>query len=123
MNFRELNKDNFLLFAIKHYENPKSSTQEDFEEDLNRFRYVKRWLRRYHETGSMNSHLLLNHILVIFNCWQDAALPMLFFKLEPVYWEYVKAFLVYLDRIPAYPHTYLHDIEIDEKILKELTGL
>ena len=123
MNFRELNKDNFLLFAIKHYENPKSSTQEDFEEDLNRFRYVKRWLRRYHETGSMNSHLLLNHILVIFNCWQDAALPMLFFKLEPVYWEYIKSFLVYLDRIPGYPHTYLHDIEIDEQILKELTGL
>ena len=123
MNFRELNKDNFLLFAIKHYENPKSSTQEDFEEDLNRFRYVKRWLRRYHETGSMNSHLLLNHILVIFNCWQDAALPMLFFKLEPVYWEYVKSFLVYLDRIPTYPHTYLHDIEVDDNILKELTGL
>ena len=67
MNFSELNKDNFLLFAIKYYENPKSSTAEDFEEDLNRFKYVKRWLRKYHESGTMNSHLLLNHILIILN--------------------------------------------------------
>ena len=81
MNFSELNKDNFILFAIKNYENPKSSTQEDFEEDLSRFKYVKRWLRKYHDSGSVNSHLLLNHILIIFNCWQDAALPMFFFKI------------------------------------------
>ena len=57
MNFSELNKDNFILFAIKNYENPRSSTQEDFEEDLSRFKYVKRWLRKYHETGTCNSHL------------------------------------------------------------------
>ena len=66
MNFSELNKDNFILFAIKNYENPRSSTQEDFEEDLSRFKYVKRWLRKYHESGTVNSHLLLNHILIIF---------------------------------------------------------
>lgn len=123
MNFNELNKDNFLLFAIKNYVNPKSSTQEDFEEDLSRFKYVKRWLRKYHETGTMNSHLLLNHILIIINCWQDASLPMLFYKLEPVYWEYIKAFLVYLNRIPEYPRTHLHDIEEDQNIIKELNGL
>ena len=123
MNFRELNKDNFLLFAIKHYENPKSSTQEDFEEDLSRFKYVKRWLRKYHETGTCNSHLLLNHILIIFNCWQDAALPMFFFKMESDYWTYLKAFLVYLDRLPEYPHTFIHDIEEDEHLSKELRGL
>ena len=123
MKFNELNKDNFLLFAIKHYENPKSSTQDDFQEDLNRFRYVKRWLRRYHETGEMNSHLLLNHILIIFNCWADASLPMFVFKLEPKYWACIKAFLVYLDRIPEFPYTAFHDIEVDQDILNELRGL
>ena len=123
MNFSELNKDNFLLFAIKNYENPKSSTQEDFEEDLSRFKYVKRWLRKYHETGTCNSHLLLNHILIIFNCWQDAAMPMFFFKTEPKYWSCLKAFFVYLDRVPEYPITFIHDIEADEIILNELRGL
>lgn len=123
MNFSELNKDNFILFAIKNYENPKSSTQEDFEEDLSRFKYVKRWLRKYHESGAVNSHLLLNHILIIFNCWQDAALPMFFFKMEPEYWPYLKSFFVYLDRLPEYPHTFIHDIDEDQDISNILRGL
>ena len=123
MNFNELNKDNFLLFAIKHYENPNSSTQEEFDEDLKRFKYVKRWLKKYHESGEINSHLLLNHILVIFNCWNDASIPMLFFKTEPQYWQYLKSFFVYLERIPEYPHTILHDIEEDINILNDLNGL
>ena len=123
MNFSELNKENFTLFAIKHYENPTTTTQEDFEEDLSRFKYVKRWLRKYHEHGTVNSHLLLNHILIIFNCWNDAAIPMFFYKIEPEYWTYLKAFLVYLDRIPEYPRSTLHDIEVDVDTLNELTGL
>ena len=123
MNLNELNKDNFLLFAIRHYDNPTACTQEDFEEDLKRFKYVKRWLKKYHESGTINSHLLLNHIIIIFNCWNDAAIPMFFYKIEPEYWTYLKAFLVYLDRIPEYPRSTLHDIEVDVETLNELTGL
>tara|TARA_B100000073_G_scaffold289585_1_gene252030 strand:- start:1478 stop:1849 length:372 start_codon:yes stop_codon:yes gene_type:complete len=123
MNFVELNKENFLLFAVKHYENPTATTQEEFEEDLKRFKYVKRWLKKYHDSGNINSHLLLNHFMIIFNCWCDAAIPMLFFKIEPEYWSYIKSFLLYLDRMPPYPHTFLHDIEEDINILNVLNGL
>ena len=123
MQFNELNEDNFLLFAIKHYENPTSSTQEEFDEDLSRFKYVKRWLRKYHNSGKINSHLLLNHIIIIYNCWGDAALPMFFYKIEWEYWGYLKSFLEYLDRIPAFPRTVLHDIPADPKLLDELNGL
>ena len=123
MNFRELNKDNFLLFAIKYYDNPTTSTQEEFEEDLKRFKYVKRWLKKYHESGTINSHLLLNHIIVIFNCWGDAALPMFFYKLEQSYWPYLKSFLVFLQRLPEYPQGMIHDIPTDLNILEQLKGL
>ncbi len=123
MNFNELNKDNFLLFAIRYYENPNSSTQEEFQEDLKRFKYVKRWLKKYHDSGTINSHLLLNHIIVIFNCWNDAAIPMLFYKIEPSYWGYLKSFLVFLDRCPEWPRSELDDIECNINILKELKGL
>jgi hypothetical protein len=123
MKFDELNKDNFILFAIKHYENPSSTTQEEFDEDLNRFKYIKRWLKKYHDTGEMNSHLLLNHIIVIFNCWNDAAIPMLFYKIESTYWSYLKSFIVYLHRLPEFPHTYLHDIRPDLNIVNILRGL
>ena len=123
MNFSELNKDNFMLFAIKYYDNPNTSTEEEFNEDLKRFKYVKRWLKKYHETGDMNSHLLLNHIIIIFNSWHEASVPMFFYKLEPVYWSYLKSFLIYLHRVPEYPTTSLHEIEEDLNILKELNGL
>ena len=123
MKFNELNKDNFLLFAIKNYENPTVSTEEEFNEDLKRFKYVKRWLKKYHETGDMNSHLLLNHIIIIFNCWNDAAVPMFFYKLEECYWQYIKTFLSYLKRVPEYPHTFINDIPDDINIIKELNGL
>ena len=123
MNFTELNKDNFLYFAIKHYDNPRTTTPQEFEEDLKRFKYVKRWLRKYHESGTMNSHLLLNHIIIILNCWSDAAIPMFFFKLDPKYWAYIKAFLEYLNRIPQSPRTVLHDIEGDKGIFKILNGI
>lgn len=123
MNFDELNKDNFLLFAIKYYENPTSSTQEEFEEDLKRFKYVKRWLKKYHDTGTINSHLLLNHIIVIFNCWDDAALPMFFYKIDASYWGYLKSFFVFLGRVPMYPPDALSHIHEDINILKELKGI
>ena len=123
MRFDELNKDNFLLFAIKHYENPTASTQEEFEEDLKRFKYVKRWLKKYHDSGAINSHLLLNHIIVIFNCWGDAAIPMLFFKIDRQYWSYLKSFLVFLERVPSWPPTSLDDIQEDLNILNTLKGI
>ena len=123
MNFNELNKDNFLLFSIRYYENPTSSTQDEFEEDLKRFKYVKRWLKKYHDSGTINSHLLLNHIIVIFNCWGDAAIPMLFYKLEKEYWGYLKSFLIFLDRIPQYPPSNIDSIQEDLNIMKELNGL
>ena len=122
MRFDELNKDNFLLFAIKFYENPTASTQEEFEEDLKRFKYVKRWLKRYHDSGDINSHLLLNHIIIILNCWDDAAIPMFFHKIESTYWPYLKAFLTYLDKIPHEPVTSLHFIEEDQRIVRLLQG-
>ena len=123
MNFVELNKDNFLLFAIKNYENPSSSTQEEFEEDLKRFKYVKRWLKKYHDSGNINSHLLLNHIIVIFNCWGDAALPMFFYKIEEKYWGYLKSFFIFLDRMPNWPPSPIDVIETDLNIIRELRGL
>jgi hypothetical protein len=123
MNFSELNKDNFLLFAIRYYENPNASTQDEFEEDLKRFKYVKRWLKKYHDSGTVNSHLLLNHIIVIFNCWHDAAVPMFFYKIDPAYWGYLKSFFVFLGRVPHYPPDALSHIHEDLNILKELNGI
>ena len=55
MKFEQLNDDNYLMFAIKNYENPQAVTQEDFYEDLKKFKYIKRLLKRYQKTGIKNS--------------------------------------------------------------------
>lgn len=115
MIFDELTKDNWIMFAIKHYDNPTSVTYEDFEEDLNRFKYIKRLLRRYETTGELKTHLILNHIILMYNVFDDAATPLLFFKIEATYWPVLKAFLLFLNRLPETLNS-----EIDEECLKQL---
>jgi hypothetical protein len=113
MHFDELNEDNFLLFAIKHYENPQSVTYEDFEEDLKRFKYLKRLLKRYQKGGELRTHLILNHIIILYNVFGEAATPLILYKLEPEYWSSIKTFLIFLNR---WPIGLLEQIEIDIEI-------
>lgn len=120
MKFHELNEDNYLLFAIKYYDNPQAVTKEDFDEDLKKFKYVKRLLKRYMNTGVLKTHLIINHLIVLFNVFDEATIPLLFYKLEPELWPSITSFLIFLNRIPEYPHTLIHDIAPDEYCLKEL---
>lgn len=92
MIFNELNEDNFLLFAIKNYENPQAVTREDFDKDLNHFKYIKRLLKRYKNTGELKTHLLLNHFIILYNIFGEAATAMLFFKIEKNLWPCMKSF-------------------------------
>ena len=77
MKFHELNEDNYLLFAIKYYDNPQAVTKEDFDEDLKKFKYVKRLLKRYMNTGVLKTHLIINHLIVLFNVFDEATIPLL----------------------------------------------
>jgi hypothetical protein len=120
MRFDELNENNFLLFAIKYYENPQSVTMEDFESDLKRLRYVKRLLKRYKNTGELKTHLILNHLIILFNVFNDATVPLLFYSLEEELWSSIKSFLIFLNRFPEYPKTQIHDIEVDQDCLSQL---
>lgn len=120
MIFNELNEDNFFLFAIKNYQNPQAVTREDFEKDLNHFKYIKRLLKRYKKSGELKTHLLINHFIVLYNIFGEATTPMLFFKLEREHWSQVKTFIIFLNRLPQFPKTYVHDIPVDLNCLKEL---
>jgi hypothetical protein len=123
MRFDELNEDNYLLFAIKFYENPQSVTMEDFETDLKRIRYVKRLLKRYKNTGELKTHLILNHLIILFNVFNDAAVPLLFYYLEKELWPAIKSFLLFLNRFPEYPRTQIHDIPEDNECLSQLQAI
>jgi hypothetical protein len=120
MRFDELNEDNYILFAIKHYENPQAVTKEDFYDDLKRFKWIKKLLRRYKKDGELKIHLLINHFIILYNVFGDAATPLLFYKIDKEFWSVLKTFIVYLDRLPEYPHTVIHDIEVDDNCMQQL---
>jgi len=120
MIFHELNEDNFLLFAIKNYENPQAVTKDDFDRDLNHFKYIKRLLKRYKNTGQLKTHLLLNHFIILYNIFGEATTAMLFFKIESELWSAMKSFIIFLGRFPEYPKSSIHDIQVDMNCLSEL---
>ena len=123
MQFNDLNQENFLLFAIKNYENPQAITKEDFDKDLNHFKYIKRLLKKYKKTGKLKVHLILNHFVILYNIFGEATTPMLFFKIDCELWDTVKTFIVFLNRLPDYPRTTIHDIEEDVYCKNQLLGI
>ena len=120
MIFSELTEENILLFAIKNYENPQAVTKEDFDKDLNHFKYIKRLLKRYKNTGQLKTHLLLNHFIILYNIFGEATTPMLFFKIEEDLWSSMKTFVMFLGKLPEYPKSKIHDIKVDLFCLQEL---
>ena len=123
MIFNELNEDNFLLFAIKYYENPQAVTREDFDKDLNHFKYIKRLLKRYKNNGDLKVHLLLNHFIILYNIFGEATTPMLFFKIEKDLWSAMKPFIMFLGKFPEYPKSDIHNIQVDINCLSQLYSI
>jgi hypothetical protein len=123
MIFNELTDDNFILFAIKNYQNPQGVTKDDFVKDLNHFKYIKRLLKKYNKTGVLKLHLLLNHFIILYNIFGEAATPMLFFKVDRELWSSLKTFVVFLNRLPEYPVCYIHEIELDQTCLQLLNEI
>ena len=120
MKFNELNESNYMLFAIKFYDNPQAVTKEDFDDDLKRIKYIKRLLKRYKNTGELRVHLILNHLTVLFNVFDEAAVPLLFYNLEEDLWSYLKSFLIFLNRLSEYPQTEINLIKEDQNCLSLL---
>lgn len=114
----ELNEKNLMLFAAKHYYNPRFSDIEEFNEDLKRFKYVKRLVNRYLEDGQLSERLILNHLIVIFNVFGiEPSVKMLEVKLEERQWPVIKPFLIFLKYIT---NDQLTGIEMDQKVVEAL---
>lgn len=96
----DLNGDNFLLYAVKHYESPHYIMSE-FEGDLKRIKYIKRLFKKYSITGSIKERLILNHLILLYNVFgADAATRILFYKISPEFYPVLKTFLIYLNYMP-----------------------
>ena len=120
----KLDDQSFLLYAAKHYDMKSAATADDFYEDLKRFQHLKRLFRRYKENGELRIRLILNHLIVIYNCFGPAATDMLFFRLKE-YHDCLKPFVVFLNYMPKqieYDNATIisSEIPLDINIIKEL---
>jgi len=120
-----LNEDNFVVYAMHHYENSQCHGLVEFEEDLNRFKYLKRLFSRYKQGGELRERLILNHLIVLYNVFgASPATKMLFFKTDKEYWPQLKTFLVFLNYMPteviADHRIRDTDIPLDENIVQVL---
>ena len=98
--YETINSSNVVMYAIRHYNNPQCEGEKEFEDDLKRFKYIKRLLRKYHETGILKERLLLNHLIVLHNVFETTpCVTLLLYKIQEEYWCTLKSFLIFLNSI------------------------
>ena len=106
-DFKELTPENINMFAIKHYDNPHCIDEQEFLDDMKRFKYLKRLFKKYSVTGEIKIRLVVNHIIVLQNVLgTEACVTLLLFKIDSEYWPIIKSVLNYLSM--------LYPLELDE---------
>ena len=117
-DFKNLTPENINMFAIKHYDNPSCVDEQEFLDDMKRFKYLKRLFRKYDTSKEFKSRLIINHIIILANVFGvDAATTLLFFKIDKQHWYLLKTILIFLNYMPE---DELIDIDIDQNVMEEL---
>ena len=121
-----LTEQNFIIFAMKNYQNPHCLNVDEFHDDLKRIKYIKRLLSRYVCNGDLKDRLILNHIIILYNSFGLEATKLLFFKIDKQFWSQLKTFLVFLHYMPEIVHDVFEvpifntDIPLDQHVVSVL---
>ena len=119
--YEKITPENVVMYAIRHYDNPQCEGEKEFQDDLKRFKYIKRLLRKYYETGILKERLLLNHLTVLNNVFgTTASTTLLLYKIQEEYWPALKSFLLFLNSITKDELSHVQEDEIVLDTLKEL---
>lgn len=127
--FNELSVDNFFLYAAQNYQNPHCTGIDDFNEDLNHIKYIKRLFNRYQNRGEIKVNLIVNHLILLYNVFDSEAMTkILFYKIPNEQWSLLKPFLILLNRLPKHISGVLADgeiintvdIQLNQEVVSEL---
>ena len=119
--YENITTNNFVMYAIKHYENPQCEGEKEFHDDMKRFKYIKRLFKKYTLGGQLKERLLLNHIIILRNLFgTEACVTLLLYKTQKEYLSVLKSFLIFLNMIRE---DELSDIESDNCVLETLRKL
>ena len=127
MIFDDLNDDNFLMYAMKEYNDIQCTDIEEFYDDLKKIKYIKRLFNIYKNNGQLKERLILNHLIVFYNVFPIlAGTRILFYKIEKSFWPMLKTFLIFLDRMPETVDSIrgeiirASDIQLDDGVVTRL---
>lgn len=133
MHFNIIDESNYTLFAAKYYDPGHEADILEFQDDLNRIKYLKRLFSRYTQSDDiekLNIQLALNHIIILYNVFGTSATRILFFRVEPELWSVLSSFLLFLNFLPreipgidGYGDILADTIEPDKQVLGELEKL
>ena len=116
-----LDNDNYMMVCMKVYDNPQCKGIEEFHEDLDRVKYLKRLFKKYLNSGVLRERLILNHLIILHNVLGPISVRLLFFKLEEEIHSPLKTFLIYLNYLPeTIPEVDLVTIPVDQTIANTL---
>ena len=119
--YENITTENVMMFAIKHYDNPQCEGEKEFHDDMKRFKYIKRLLRKHKESGILKERLLLNHIIILNNLFgPEACVTLILFKIQREYWETLKSVLLYLNIVR---NDELSEIIANQEVLEVLRKL
>ena len=119
--FETITPANWIMFAMKNYDNPQADGEEEFYEDIKRFKYLKRLLKKYYDTGVLKERLILNHIIILSNVFGvEAASTLLLYKIDKEYWPTLKSFMKKLNMLYE---TDLQDVPMDTYVWSTLDNL
>lgn len=94
-----LTDKNIQLFAAKHYTNTQCYDLDEFLQDLQIPSHIKKLFTRYKDNGVLRERLIINHAMLFFNVFEpEAAIKLLFFKMEEEYYTYLKTLLTILNK-------------------------
>jgi hypothetical protein len=123
---KPLTEESFLEFCQDCYFNSECSGKTEFMDDLKRIKYVKRLLQKIHKHKTLKSireRLIINHIIILKNVFgEENAVRILFFKVEPRLYSYLKSFTVFLKfDIKSLPEVKYPELNTDPRVDRKLS--
>lgn len=130
LEFDDINEGNIDLYCMQHYDNPQCISTDEYNDDMKRFKYLKRHLNHYLAFGELKERLILNHLIMIYNLFDnESGTRILFYKIDENSWAVLKPFLIYLKRMPNRVKGIRgkdirdSDIQLDQHVVKQLRCL
>ena len=75
------NDHEYLELAMRSYDNPSCITMDEFTNDLNQYVSIKKASRKYINDNTV-LRKLVNHVVIYYNCFGQAATKLLLYKIH-----------------------------------------